>query len=363
MAKTNKIGDAIAATLASVTASTPEAVSGSERTIEVITSEILRLKAETGERLIAIGQRLIEAKGMLAHGEWLPWLEQNVEMSEKTAQDFMRIAREFSNPQALADLGKTKVLKLLLLPAAEREEFLAEHDVQGMSTRELDQAIRERDEARKAAEYSEQKLGELNRDFEASQTALLDEKALTKELRTQIKELESRPVDVAVREPTAEEVDARAREIAQVAISDVEHEAEERIKQLEEQLAAAKEKTEKAEAQAKKAKDKLKTADENAERKGAAEIAAAKKDADDARAELERLRSELDAAKEQAKRAAISGDAELTAFQMLFEGVQADVNKMWGILLKVRSREDGQLGEKLTAALLALAEKVKECVS
>lgn len=352
------ICDAIAATLASVTASTPETVSGSERTIEVVTAEILRLKAETGERLIAIGRCLIEAKAMLAHGEWLPWLENNVEMSEKTAQDFMRIAREFSNPQALADLGKTKVLKLLLLPAAEREEFLAEHDVAGMSTRELEQAIRERDEARRTAEYSEQKLGELNRDFEASQTALLDEKARTKELLAQIKELESRPVDVAVREPTAEEVDARAREIAQVTISDVEHEAEERIKQLEEQLAAAKEKTEKAKAQAKKAKDKLKTADEDAERKGAA-----KKAADDARAEVDRLRAELEAAKEQAKRAAISGDAELAAFQLLFEGVQTDVNKMRGILLKVRSREDGQLGEKLTAALVALAEKVKECAS
>ena len=60
---------------------------------------------------------------MLPHGKWIPWLTEQVEFSERTAQSFMRLAREWSNPQALADLGATKALALLALPPDERERF------------------------------------------------------------------------------------------------------------------------------------------------------------------------------------------------------------------------------------------------
>lgn len=33
---------------------------------------------------------------MLPHGAWLPWLEEQVEFSERTARNFMRLARELS---------------------------------------------------------------------------------------------------------------------------------------------------------------------------------------------------------------------------------------------------------------------------
>ena len=193
MSKEN-IGDVIARTLEGE----PPATVSAPRTIETITEEIEQLKARGGEVLLEIGKRLIEAKAQLQHGEWQAWLAEKVDFSERHAQELMQIAREFSNPRALADLGKTKVLKLLLLPPAERDEFLETHDVPNMSTRELEQAIRERDEAKAAAEYSEKKLGELSKAFDESQTALENEHARTLELNTRIKELESRPVDVAV---------------------------------------------------------------------------------------------------------------------------------------------------------------------
>jgi hypothetical protein len=48
------------------------------------------------------GEGLIEAKGMLKHGEWLPWLEANFPgFSERSAQNYMRMAR---NRNAVADL-------------------------------------------------------------------------------------------------------------------------------------------------------------------------------------------------------------------------------------------------------------------
>ena len=90
------------------------------RDIGIITTEILRLKQDAGNAILSIGQRLIEAKAMLPHGEWLPWLTEQVEFSERTARNFMRLAREWTNRQALADLGAAKALTLLALPPEER---------------------------------------------------------------------------------------------------------------------------------------------------------------------------------------------------------------------------------------------------
>lgn len=309
-----------------------------ERTIETITAEIEQLKARGGEVIIEIGKRLIEAKERLPHGEWAAWLADRVEFSERTAQEFMKIAREWSNPRTLADLGKSKALKLLLLPTAERDEFLETHDVPNMSTRELEQAIRERDEAKAAAEYSEKKLGELSRQFDESQTALENEHARTLELNTKIKELESAPKEVYKDEAAIQKAADEARAAAEAEWSA-------KVKEAEDKLAKAEEKAEKAKEKAKKAGEQTN-----------GEVANLK-------AEAEQLRAELEKAKREQAKASISGDADLAAFQLLFEAAQTDINKMRGILLKVRGRENSELGEKLTAALLALAEKVKECAA
>uniref|UniRef100_UPI0026138A10 DUF3102 domain-containing protein n=1 Tax=uncultured Flavonifractor sp. TaxID=1193534 RepID=UPI0026138A10 len=125
------------------------------RSIEVITGEIVELKKQAGEAILGIGQRLIEAKEMLPHGEWLPWLTERVEFSPRTAQNFMRLAREWSNTQTLADLGASKALTLLALPPEERDSFIQDHNVIDMSARQLEQAIKERDEARAAAQRAE----------------------------------------------------------------------------------------------------------------------------------------------------------------------------------------------------------------
>lgn len=63
----------------------------------------------------------------------------------------MKLAREWSNPNTLADLGASKALMLLALPESERERFAEDHNVIDMSARQLEQAIRERKEAQEAA--------------------------------------------------------------------------------------------------------------------------------------------------------------------------------------------------------------------
>jgi hypothetical protein len=41
---------------------------------------------------IACGQMLLEAKSKAGHGQWLPWLRQNVTFGERSAQGYMRLA-------------------------------------------------------------------------------------------------------------------------------------------------------------------------------------------------------------------------------------------------------------------------------
>ena len=126
---------------------------GRPRTIEAVTDEIIEIKQRVSEDFMELGQRLCEAKELLPHGEWLPWLEEKVQFSERTAQKFMALAREYAaNPQLAADLGSEKAFALLALPEAEREQFVAEpQTVNGktkpaadLSRREFAQAVQQK---------------------------------------------------------------------------------------------------------------------------------------------------------------------------------------------------------------------------
>ncbi|MGY2988721.1 DUF3102 domain-containing protein [Bradyrhizobium sp. USDA 4508] len=45
------------------------------------------------EYAVSVGDKLVEAKALLHHGEWLPWLNDHCSLSERQAQKYMRIAR------------------------------------------------------------------------------------------------------------------------------------------------------------------------------------------------------------------------------------------------------------------------------
>lgn len=300
------------------------------RDIETITSEILGLKKTAGEAILAIGQRLIEAKSLLAHGEWLPWLTEQVEFSERSAQNFMRLAREWSNPQTLADLGAAKALVLLALPEPEREAFMAEAPVEDMSVRELEKAIRERNEAQQAQEKMAQDLRLANELLERARTDQEAERAryeqasemlkmnadlLKKakeekqqaaasaaELERQLKELREKPVEVAVMEVDQEKLDAARAEAVE--------EMQAKIDRARKDLAAA----------------------------------------NDRIASLEQA----------ARAAAVVSDEDLTMCKILFGQAQEIVNKMAGLRIKLQGREDPSAAESVRKALLDLSEKIRE---
>jgi len=81
------------------------------------------------EHAQAAGVLLLEARGLCPYGTWLPWLREHFVGSERTAQAYMRVAREWDrltegNPQHVADLPYREALQALAAPADPESDAL-----------------------------------------------------------------------------------------------------------------------------------------------------------------------------------------------------------------------------------------------
>ena len=131
-----------------------------EFNIEKITAEIIILRNQTGSNFIEMGKRFLIARDNLEHGEFLNWLENKVDFSQRTAYNLMKVAETFSNLQPVANLGMRKLLALAGLEEDDRQEVMTENNVEKMTTRELEQAAKEKKEIKRQLkaeqEYSEE---------------------------------------------------------------------------------------------------------------------------------------------------------------------------------------------------------------
>ena len=90
-------------------------------------SEITQLHGEiagyikvTLEKAIRIGELLAEQKAELGHGEWLPWVEENLPFTDRTARNYMRAyeSRDRLKTEIVSDL--TGAYRLLEESRADR---------------------------------------------------------------------------------------------------------------------------------------------------------------------------------------------------------------------------------------------------
>lgn len=320
-----------------------------QRTPDIIGAEIRGLTQQAKTMTlwfgIEIGRRLTEAKEMLEHGQWLAYLKEQTEFSQPSASRLMRLYDEYGakqtslfgaelNYSTLNNLSISNALRLLAVPEDEREKFAAEHDVEHMSARELDELIKQRDEAEKRAAKAEEQVqqaadGAAKADEQYQKAKqelhLLREKLENAEAQKsaaekELSELRERPVEVAV------EVDEKAVEEA-VTAARAKNDAE-----WAEKMAKVKNELSEAGLKAEKLKTKIKKAEERAAASAA---------------ELEKL-----------KKSQALSDPNTAVFKQIFEQVQEDFNKLHGSLLKVRA-SDPDTAEKLTAAVRALVDKMQ----
>lgn len=308
-----------------------------QRDIQTVTTEIRTLHRQAQGMIlnyaIEIGRRLKEAKSLLEHGEWGEWLENEVDFSRSTANNFMKIFEEYgakqvslfgdANSQTIGNLPYTHALKLLAVPAEEREEFVEEHHVEDLSSRELDRLIKERDAAVRRAEESEER--EL-----AQADALAELEALRDKVETQ------------------EQMAGEGRAA---------------LRQMEEKVSAAKERLEQEKKKAKEREEKLRRELEEAgknphvpeevlqkiraevEEASSASVEKAKREAQEAMEALARARKDLTLA-----------DGDMAVFKELFRRVQEDFGMMEDAIRRI-GEKNAESAEKLRIAVQALVQR------
>ena len=347
---------------------------------------------------------------MLPHGRWGDYLKNEVAYSQSTAQNFMRIFREYgasqqslfggvANSQALGNLTYTKALQLLAIPDAEdRERFAIENDVEHMSVRELNEALKARDEAEEKAAAAQDEAGRLEKRvlhlqeeiagqaqvYEAKLTsagveaeqaraaAKAAQDALDKQrdkaqrlqdalseantsaqaaeeeharLLQELEELRSRPVDVAV------EVDEKAVEAAREAAVAEMTEKVNKAKAAAKKAKSDRQAAEDALADVQRQLDELKAKEPQVRELTQDEIQTMTAEAvSKARAEdLERVKA--------LEKQLASADGDVAAFRVHYEAWQDHYNKMSGYLTKITNQEP-ERAENLHMAIKAVIERM-----
>lgn len=327
------------------------------RTVEVVAAEINALTASMLGNIVEIGRRMCEAKEMLPYGTFGTWIKENTGYSTSTANNFMRLFQEYGSPQGclfgaqvecqtFGKLSYSKALALLSVPAEEREKFVEEHDVEDMSTRELQQAIKERDEARKKAEDLEKAMEE---QLEEQRTVYNTDMA---DIQGRLEEAENRAAGYAKKLEDAKAKAAEDLEKAQADISALKAELEE-VAEAPTQV-ARKEAAEQLKAKIEKA-EKAKDRAEQAKAKAEQELAAVKVAQEEARAIADREKEAMaEQMKALQKKLAVASSSEMTIFKLHFEQGQASINKMTECIDRMKEAGDSEWAGKLRNALTAL---------
>lgn len=292
--------------------------------MEAIGNIGLQLAAEAGERLI-------EIKGRLAHGEFESWCKDNLTFSKRKAENMMRWSQKckdensiFSKTQTFTDLGISKVWALLAAPEEVAEEVLKE-GASDMSVRELQEEI-------SRLKSEKEKIEGLARATEEEQANLEEEIEI---LKRQLEEARRES------ERKAEEENSQSTP-----------EAEEEIEKLKKKL-------ETAEANLQKTKEKLKTEKNNSEKKIEEAISKAKAEAQK-EAEAKTSKSLEDITKKYEESQSVinklqtalanSENKALAIFKVKSDLLQESFNSCLASIEDVAA-EDQEKGDKMKAAL------------
>ena len=218
--------------------------------VEIITFD-RQAKITAVSCAIEIGERLLGAKDLVPQGEWGTWLKENVNYSQSTANNFMRLYKEYgnnqgslfttlTNSQTIMNLDVSKALALTVLPPEEREEFVAEHDVEQMSTRDLKEALQENRELKQQQQQLQKQLEE--KDRQVKETSAQLDTAITERQKMQEKLSETVNQNAGYEKSLQVKIDAAKKlEQEKKAAEEKRRESEQKVQQLQQQIDALKE--------------------------------------------------------------------------------------------------------------------------
>lgn len=149
--------------------------------------------------LIRIGECLKEEKEACKAAK-IPFADRIRErfgFSQRTAENYMTLAAEISPDSPIAQLPYTKALALTALPSGEREAFAAEVGADGLSKKQLQDAIKEKQEAERrekltaiAAEIESKKRQKAEQELEKARAELSTAQSGRDALKEQLESLD-----------------------------------------------------------------------------------------------------------------------------------------------------------------------------
>ncbi len=249
-----------------------ESIPVAGRSANTLAAEIVAITSQTRQMVvmsaIEVGRRLEEAKALVGHGEWGTYIETECQLSHRSANNCMKLFREWRdnpNSQALANLSFTSAIRLLSLPEDERDQFTQDHDVANMSSRELERAIKDARAASAAAEAKNRELGQALMDAQKqAESAMSSDKEQRAEIsklseslssaqqeiskaKNQIQYLKDHPdIPKATIAKLQKEAQVKAEEQAQEQLQAKLEEADRKIAEANQAAAAAEKKAEAA---------------------------------------------------------------------------------------------------------------------
>ena len=382
----------------------------SGKTPDILAAEIRTIKSQTGRMVlnasIEVGRRLTEAKAKLPHGSWGEYLKNEVDYSPSQAQNLMRVFREYGSDQQSLFGGEAKsqtfgrltfsqALSLLVIPdEEEREKFVLENDVEHMSVRELNEALKARDEAEEKAVAAEDEARRLRQETERLRWELTDQtkvyeakltsagveadqaRAAAKEAqealdkqRDKAQRLQDALSEANTSAQAAEEEHARlAQELEELRSRPAEADTAAVEAARQAAIAEMTEKVDKAKDAKKKAEEKRKAAEESLEaaQKELAELKAKgpevreltqeEKDALTAEA-VNRAKAEEAERFQGLEKKLAAADPNVAEFKVRFTSWQEEYQKMMEVLGRI-AQADGERATRLRQAIKAALEQM-----
>lgn len=219
-----------------------------EQKLSQLAAEINAIKEQVRETVYLstcrIGEKLLLAKGAVGHGNWGQWLKDNVDYSERTAQNIITIYKNFNNKETklfgtvpdaelLGKLNQSQLLALSSIKDEEkRTEFMNEHkeELPDMSKQELAKALAELKEVKETVSKKDAEVKALQRDLsradkqhEAMAQEVEKYQNLFEDTKNQLEEAKKAPIETtAVTVEKMPEDKAKQLEMLQARVAELE---------------------------------------------------------------------------------------------------------------------------------------------
>ena len=273
--------------------------------------------------------KLYEELGYKTFGEYT---EQSLNIKERQAYTYISTLEKQGETflQLNASLGITKIALLSNIPAPDRQEFVDNNDLAGMTVEEVKALVSKNDEKGEQIGMLEDSLKDMTEERDDAVENLEEAERRIEELKAELEKAQNRPIEVAVKEPDAETIEKIRSEVKTEVEKEFKKVSAEEKKALREKLKAEQEKAvndtkSSAEKEIAEYKEKIAVAE-------AASFEAVKK--------AEALQKQL----------AVSSSPEATKFTFFFEALRDDYNKLFDSL-KILKEENPDVYEKYSSAM------------